>query len=536
MTVLTLRSVKGSALTHNEVDANWIALRDTVDGVVNVATYGAVADGSAHPLSERYGTLAAAQAVYPFATSLTQQIDYCACKQASNVAFGADAAEHGNTNRHLNKILRIPAGNYWFGDDTWLIRNLVGGRIEGAGELATTIRGNETILAFDGIWYTKIGYFSVQCSTALAEAAMELDGNVPGHPYTTRGVQAVTLEGMLIDGGGSLYALTMCRLGGSAAQGSECLFLKVHLSSASLACYYQSGFNALANTFMGGNCQGYTKHGIYVVLGTIAIINTGFQSVTGYTQILNDGYDIKIGEGGATESCIIYGCRSESIRFFHNTGSVTAHVSACVMRNGSVGGWGGAGTVYPANSGIIGIDAVNRARLFATTAGGTSGGTEPVWPMDGTPIADGTVTWDEVDFYAMYNGNGTIDFATCYPFQGGGTASYGPGKVECKGPVRAIDATEDYYLLGHDRLVVVDATAAPVNVYLPQAEGLHSWHEYIVRKSDTSANAVIVHGGIRTFDTTGTNEDTIVGGSRGYRRYVQASVFGGTSWIVVGSS
>lgn len=40
--------------------------------------FGAIGDGLAHPLSERYLTLAAAQMVYPFATSLSDYIDWCA--------------------------------------------------------------------------------------------------------------------------------------------------------------------------------------------------------------------------------------------------------------------------------------------------------------------------------------------------------------------------------------------------------------------------------------------------------------------------
>lgn len=50
--------------------------------------FGAIGDGTPHPLSERYATLAAAQAVYPFVTSLTQTIDWAACQAAENYARG----------------------------------------------------------------------------------------------------------------------------------------------------------------------------------------------------------------------------------------------------------------------------------------------------------------------------------------------------------------------------------------------------------------------------------------------------------------
>lgn len=43
---------------------------------VSVYDFGAIGDGNIHPLSERFGSLAAAQAQYPFVTSLTQSIDW----------------------------------------------------------------------------------------------------------------------------------------------------------------------------------------------------------------------------------------------------------------------------------------------------------------------------------------------------------------------------------------------------------------------------------------------------------------------------
>lgn len=52
----------------------------------NVAAYGAIGDGSPHPLSERFSTLTAAQVVYPSATALTEQIDRHAVQRAIDVA------------------------------------------------------------------------------------------------------------------------------------------------------------------------------------------------------------------------------------------------------------------------------------------------------------------------------------------------------------------------------------------------------------------------------------------------------------------
>lgn len=46
--------------------------------------FGAVGDGNTHLLSSRFATLAAAQAVYPHATALTQEIDWAALQAAVN--------------------------------------------------------------------------------------------------------------------------------------------------------------------------------------------------------------------------------------------------------------------------------------------------------------------------------------------------------------------------------------------------------------------------------------------------------------------
>lgn len=44
--------------------------------------FGAIGDGTSHPLSERFADLASAQAVYPRATALTDEIDWCAAYAA----------------------------------------------------------------------------------------------------------------------------------------------------------------------------------------------------------------------------------------------------------------------------------------------------------------------------------------------------------------------------------------------------------------------------------------------------------------------
>lgn len=485
--------------------------------------YGLIADGNAHALSVRYGSLAAAQADYPFATSLTQQIDYCATKAASDAAFGADASEHAN-NSHLNQRLFLPKGIYTFGNDTWLIRNLNGGVIEGAGRRATILRGNKTQLAFDGIWYTHIADFSIEVQATDAVAAMELDGNVSGHPYATRGVQGVTLQNMLIDGGMSTYALAMTRQGGSGGQGSECAFVNAHLSGASFACYYQNGFNALANQFFGGNIQGYTRNGIYVVGGTVAVYGTGFQSTFGYTQIANGGYDINVGDAGAYESIPIYGCRTESLRFLRNAGAVTTDVRA-VAQQPALPSWSPLTGYGPAAPSGKAVRAINR--LFVTSAGGTSGSVEPTWPLDGSPIADGTITWQEevFDFINVVAGVGSVDRNSILVKM---------GRLNCQiTDDRVVDTVTDGFVMTTQDVLLVDATSGAKTVYLPRV--MQAGRRCAVKKADTSANTVTVMQQDIGFEGGGGSV-VIAGGSRGWREFQDLG--GGATtrrWFITGS-
>ncbi len=63
---------------------------DRLNDTANVKDYGAIADGAYHPLSERFATLAEAQAVYPFVTSLSQSIDWAAIQSCLNEGGNVD--------------------------------------------------------------------------------------------------------------------------------------------------------------------------------------------------------------------------------------------------------------------------------------------------------------------------------------------------------------------------------------------------------------------------------------------------------------
>jgi hypothetical protein len=141
---------------------------------LNVTQFGAICDGQSHPLSQKYSTLAAAQAVYPFVTSLSQQIDYSALKLASNTAFGADGLEHSTTHPELNSAIYIPHGICMLGNDTWRVAKASGIRIFGDATTSSQIKGNWIVLQFDGLWYSEIDNLSISSTQAAASSTVTI--------------------------------------------------------------------------------------------------------------------------------------------------------------------------------------------------------------------------------------------------------------------------------------------------------------------------------------------------------------------------
>lgn len=86
--VVTGQGSSGDVSGMSSVATGQVArsLSSRLSDTFNVKDYGAVGDGQSHPLSQRFSTLAAAQAVYPFATALTNEIDWAAAQLAVNAA------------------------------------------------------------------------------------------------------------------------------------------------------------------------------------------------------------------------------------------------------------------------------------------------------------------------------------------------------------------------------------------------------------------------------------------------------------------
>lgn len=75
--------------------------------------FGAIGDGTLHPLSERFSTIADAQIVYPHATSLSQSIDWAAMQSALNSSY--HTLDTSNGNYVVNSNLTRSESLHWIG-------------------------------------------------------------------------------------------------------------------------------------------------------------------------------------------------------------------------------------------------------------------------------------------------------------------------------------------------------------------------------------------------------------------------------------
>lgn len=162
--------------------------------------FGAVADGTLHPLSEYYATLAAAQAVYPFVTSLTQSIDYAAIQKCVNtmITRGAAGMSMGGRGRFCinDTILLNKTGSVNDANKT----------VDFSGALIETYGGNIILNDTSFTSWTLTGGVTVSSGTLVfngttstqANAAITLTGLTVGKRYAVSVVtESYTSKGYL---------------------------------------------------------------------------------------------------------------------------------------------------------------------------------------------------------------------------------------------------------------------------------------------------------------------------------------------------
>lgn len=107
----------GAAITFIPpvLSAEWPTVADKLRERISARDFGAIGDGLAHPLSDRFSTLADAQAIYPFVTSLSQTLDWAGIQTVLNLA-------RDSGNRKV--VAFVPVGRYLNTDSLRIASNV----------------------------------------------------------------------------------------------------------------------------------------------------------------------------------------------------------------------------------------------------------------------------------------------------------------------------------------------------------------------------------------------------------------------------
>lgn len=409
-------------------------------------------------------------------------------------------------------------------------------RWEGSGRIGTVIKaiGTASAVQGNGVWYSTFSQIQFTASGPLAsgKAPFELDAAYDG--VHTQTVQGNTFDNCLFDGAGSDYAYRGGRQAVGNWQGSENLFLNCHWLRATLACYKHGGFNAIANTFIGGDMQAFDKDGISYAGGSVLVYGTSFESTNAYTQVINGGYDINTGGSGVYEFSIISGCRSESLRFFNGVNSQGAVITGFNWTPAAYTGWA-ALTPFGLNAIQFKTAPNGSMKAYRASTAGTSGAVEPTWPNSGT-VADGSVVWTQFDLNVINLPVGSLISST--GFIGIPLPAGIPGNFLAIGTVNVVTTIAANYTAAiSDDTIVGITTGGSFTVTLPDAATTPNpptGKRMYFKKGTTDANTMSVQA------TGGNGIDgsaaviVIPGGSEGFLvlEYDSTAV----QWRVIGKS
>lgn len=346
----------------------------------------------------------------------------------------------------------------------WQLKDVRSLRIQGAGKDATVLIGQDPskpVLDARGLWFSTISDLCLQAGTAVQNApVLNIDKG------DRLGVQGNTFQNLLVnaqginDGQRGPWAVGMCLEGQHGAQGDTQLFINCHLMGAKLACYYQMGFNALSNQFIGGNCMNYDRCGIELNCGSINVYGMAFQCQHGANQIRNGGWDIACFQGGSGIPMLITGCRTESLRFCKSAWSQPATILCCAQE------WA-VGPYDPNHSYRKGDCIADKQTLT-------------IWEcqQDGDPIE----LWKLVEHNAVELENGRVM----------DSAFWGSVRQTINPNTNGIQINKSTKLKPGVDVVFVDATHNNVEVELPPTTDQAPFHSVTVVRGDRSGNLVVV--------------------------------------------
>jgi hypothetical protein len=381
----------------------------TPPSAVTPQAFGAIADGRTHPATA--ADLEANRDKWIGEYAVGDEWDYIGLQEAIYACFHNGRLQPNGSDTRLSKPLYLPPGNYVV-NKAPTITLVRGGSVTGAGRFVTTITSVFSGPAFqtNGCWYTQFTGITFAGSVPNAGGVFELDGNYDG--TNKQGVQGNTFKDCYFEATGKVSAaFALVRKGGNTAQGSENLFLNCHFQSGVFAGVFISGFNALQNTFVGGNIQN-CLNGIYVHAGSINVDSMGFQN--GFQkQIDGDGFDVVL-RNSADDHSSIRNCRTESARLIHVANKHYVVLDNNNLVNAPPAGEWTAGKTYPRGAIVSGkTRGKGNGRLHIAVTDGAAGTSEPDWPGAGF-VTTGTIAAgsDEIAFdSSVLNGASAENFA-----------------------------------------------------------------------------------------------------------------------------
>jgi hypothetical protein len=302
------------------------------------------------------------------------------CDSSTNDSTAFLAAIDAAKVNNRNSTVTVPAGTCKINIAPYEIKGL---RLVGKGKESTRIEGYSSLsptILFNGIRYSRIEEMTISGPSGglLADqGVLEIDGNFDG--THTLSSQAITLLNVLIQADNADYGIAYCRQGGSGGQCSEILNLNTHVTGAKKYGHYQTGFNALAIKYVGGNFQGNYRTA-YIGSGAASWDTTGFQEYTiGARKHIDAGPMFNI-FNSSNDFTVIRDARYEGFTFVKSSNKHRIIFEGNYLLPSGITTWQ-ANHSYTKGDLVIGINgAGGNGKLYIAMNSGTSSSTEPSWP------------------------------------------------------------------------------------------------------------------------------------------------------------
>jgi hypothetical protein len=361
----------------------------------NPYSYGAIGDGLTHLVTTND---VANNPQWDGQFVVGDEWDYVGWQAALNAAFGTPAAPNGYSASNLNRGVDCPGGFFRI-NRPLLVNSLVGGQITGRGRFTTRLWAtgiNQAVFRTNDCSSSTFSGIAFVGLVANNGALFYLDSD--GTLLNGNGLQSNTFQDCFF--GGNANAAFGLSIGAGGRMGSENLFLNCRFSQFSTAAVLIDNYNALNNTFVGGNVQNCPGNGILVQAGSCNIHGMAFEN-----GLNTGGYDIAFANS-ANDCSTVTGCRSESLNFLISQNGHQVSVRGCnVVRNGSFV-WA-PNTPVSAGATCSAIVAGN-GLLYLCSQAGTTGTSPPTWLPGTQNVLDGTAVWTGLDPVVVFLQNSRI--------------------------------------------------------------------------------------------------------------------------------